>query len=197
MMMGRMDPIHPLPWSYEVHELSEGYSAIIYDAKGHCVVDHLDEATANQIVKGVNGPPVSPSDPLPASSGTMAVEQRGIRHIQNSMPSDGFDCIYLYEDGKEVGCMNGPQSDLDVQRRAADWVLSALASPTWRDIDSAPKDGTPILGGGYSCGEWYCVTLEITSDNWRDDWEDAPTHWQPLPSAPGARAALKAAGEEA
>lgn len=37
----------PGPWSYEVHELSEGYSAIVYDARGQRVgTDHLSEADA-------------------------------------------------------------------------------------------------------------------------------------------------------
>lgn len=37
----------PRPWSYEVHELSEGYSGIVYDASGHRVgTDHLSEEDA-------------------------------------------------------------------------------------------------------------------------------------------------------
>lgn len=40
---------YPAPWSYEVHELSEGLSAIVYDANGTAIADHLDEATAAKI----------------------------------------------------------------------------------------------------------------------------------------------------
>ena len=41
----------PAPWTYEVHRLSEGYSAIVYDACGHRIggLDHLDEPTARLI----------------------------------------------------------------------------------------------------------------------------------------------------
>ncbi|MGL4640563.1 MAG: hypothetical protein ACRCVX_12650 [Shewanella sp.] len=42
------------PWSMEVHELSEGFSAIIYDANGIGVLDHLSEDNARRIVAAVN-----------------------------------------------------------------------------------------------------------------------------------------------
>jgi len=41
-------------WTYEVHELSDGFSAIVYSERGYRVADHLTEATAKQIVDGVN-----------------------------------------------------------------------------------------------------------------------------------------------
>jgi hypothetical protein len=40
----------PGPWTYEVHELSSGFSGIVYDAQGYCVgTDHLTEADARLI----------------------------------------------------------------------------------------------------------------------------------------------------
>lgn len=39
----------PEPWSYEVHELSEGFSAIVYDEHGRAVADHLSEDRAHLI----------------------------------------------------------------------------------------------------------------------------------------------------
>jgi hypothetical protein len=39
----------PEPWTYEVHELSEGMSAIVYDAKGKALADHLSEDEARLI----------------------------------------------------------------------------------------------------------------------------------------------------
>jgi len=33
-------------WTCEVHELSEGFSAIVYDEHGQMVADHLDEDRA-------------------------------------------------------------------------------------------------------------------------------------------------------
>lgn len=45
-----------IPWTYEVHELSEGMSAIIYDDTGtRARTDHLSEEAAAFIVKAVNG----------------------------------------------------------------------------------------------------------------------------------------------
>jgi len=41
-------------WTYEVHQLSEGYSAIVYDGNGHAVADHLSELHASLIVRAVN-----------------------------------------------------------------------------------------------------------------------------------------------
>lgn len=36
-------------WTYEVHELSEGYSAIVYDEHGQAIADHLTEKQARLI----------------------------------------------------------------------------------------------------------------------------------------------------
>ncbi len=65
----------------------------------------------------------------------------------------------------------------------------------WRDIETAPKDGTMILltdgdivalgcwdkRGGFP---WRFVTDDF--DDFEEDWwvEDAPTHWRPLPPPP-------------
>lgn len=40
----------PGPWAYEVHELSEGFSAIVYGANGMRIgTDHLSESDARLI----------------------------------------------------------------------------------------------------------------------------------------------------
>lgn len=36
-------------WEMEEHELSEGFSCIVYDERGIAIVDHLDRKTANLI----------------------------------------------------------------------------------------------------------------------------------------------------
>ncbi len=63
-------------------------------------------------------------------------------------------------------------------------MTSELDEPTgWRPIDSAPKDGTAILG--------WCEPYGIRLLYWAmgDYWSSSdsiyePTHWQPLPEAP-------------
>lgn len=47
------------------------------------------------------------------------------RTTRDSIPQDGFDCVYLYENGREVGCLNGPQNDPDVIARAKHWSCTA------------------------------------------------------------------------
>lgn len=65
----------------------------------------------------------------------------------------------------------------------------------WRDISTAPKDGTPVLlvipensGGhippifiGAYHGEWYTYGASSSGTLWRGQ----PTHWQPLPAPLG------------
>lgn len=62
----------------------------------------------------------------------------------------------------------------------------------WKDIISAPRDGTPILAawdrGG---GDWAAAVMWSQSgafgvnvgDGWREV-RDQPTHWRPLPDPP-------------
>src|ERR1700676_3886446 len=46
----------PLPWTYETHELSTGFSSIVYCANGYGVpgLSHLNEPDARLIITAVN-----------------------------------------------------------------------------------------------------------------------------------------------
>lgn len=78
---------------------------------------------------------------------------------------------------------------------------AATSAPQWRDISSAPKDGTPIQVVGFSESANIPVTVFWSKQHeaWcLDDGENCyvsdvnlnpfmayePTHWQPLPAAP-------------
>lgn len=68
----------------------------------------------------------------------------------------------------------------------------ATPPPTgWRDIATAPKDGTDVLlfatwiGNGrpvIGCGGWRKNGSEVYQWSWT--WACEPTHWQPLPAPP-------------
>ena len=62
------------------------------------------------------------------------------------------------------------------------------AGSPWRPIDTAPKDGTPVLGWwGTECMivDW-CVVVERwgSTHDGEDMFEPEPTHWMPLPEGP-------------
>ncbi len=61
------------------------------------------------------------------------------------------------------------------------------AYPSWHSMDTAPKDGTEILG--WWCGGKTHTIIAWSSDGWWKDSADdsmvsAPTHWQPLQDGP-------------
>lgn len=61
----------------------------------------------------------------------------------------------------------------------------------WQPIDTAPKDGTPILvfgpyevAGRVNVVKWYCNSWAVTTDEYGWERVSYATHWQPLPSPP-------------
>lgn len=81
----------------------------------------------------------------------------------------------------------------------------APADDGWRDIASAPRDGTRIMAwwpGAGECGmcgiaEWVRPSRgTVPHWTWDGAWTPGiePTHWRPLPAAP-ARTALGMGGE--
>lgn len=62
----------------------------------------------------------------------------------------------------------------------------------WRDIESAPKDGTEIIVSGWIFDDPTGGERWVTMAYWNDvEWFQSsdvglypPTHWQPFPSPP-------------
>lgn len=102
--------------------------------------------------------------------------ERAIEHINSPVPhhqsTSAYRAMVISELRDALALPAAPETD-------------EAASP-WRDIATAPKDGTKIwcfTPGGYQ------VVLTWYADAWRNgqDWNRAtwePTHWQPLPSPP-------------
>lgn len=65
-------------------------------------------------------------------------------------------------------------------------IRKALTENTWRDISTAPMDGTKILafGGSQTDGNVYLIVY--FDGYWRSKDSDfvVLTHWQPLPPKP-------------
>lgn len=57
--------------------------------------------------------------------------------------------------------------------------------PGWQPIESAPKDGSAILGYFDGCIEaiGFCRSYSTWMTIW-DSTDCKPTHWMPLPKAP-------------
>lgn len=61
----------------------------------------------------------------------------------------------------------------------------------WQPIETAPRDGTPILGyadGKMATVKWndYDFWDLFVCGSWAEDGEWNPTHWMPLPDPPNA-----------
>ncbi len=57
--------------------------------------------------------------------------------------------------------------------------------PPWKSMESAPRDGTSVLLGGW-CDAWYVAYWDQKRNQWRTDagWIAEPMAWTPLPPAP-------------
>lgn len=83
------------------------------------------------------------------------------------------------------------------QPGASPSCAEATGSGLWRDISSAPRDGSKILlvdaSGDMAVAKWDSVSMG-DGKGWQiscvaTDWNyyeemDHPTHWMPLPDAP-------------
>jgi hypothetical protein len=70
--------------------------------------------------------------------------------------------------------------DIEAFRDGWDYWTPETKDDGWRDIESAPKDGTEILvwDGEYTITQWIDGDWTACID------ECPPTHWRPLPAPP-------------
>jgi len=67
-----------------------------------------------------------------------------------------------------------------------------MTTNTWRDISTAPRDGTHLwlfgpegqYEGYWEYSEWSPIRLSSHGCGCCGRGDDPPTHWQPLPAAP-------------
>lgn len=110
-----------------------------------------------------------------------------------------LELTHCGDDQDHAGC-------LFLSRAEADALIAAL-NP-WRDIASAPKDGSEVLllepahlSG--RTGRWHISQASWLSDKryaaggcWIEGmWVVQPTHWQPLPPAPPSTDAAQSPAE--
>jgi hypothetical protein len=76
-------------------------------------------------------------------------------------------------------------------RELADAAIAAYEAAQWREIESAPKDGTEILvWGDWTVEEPECMIMaqyDAEHGQWYEVLEGCPfcpTHWRPLPPPP-------------
>ena len=71
-------------------------------------------------------------------------------------------------------------------------LTDKASEPAWRDIETAPKDGTDFMGGWFDMPNFIlgCSMRPVKyhQNSWWESSEDykvrTPTHWMPLPAAP-------------
>lgn len=74
-------------------------------------------------------------------------------------------------------------------KNTADENAALREAASWRPIDTAPKDGTLILGGKVGFVPFFCYWRDEKGGQWFSDhasgyWHDGVTHWMPVPESP-------------
>lgn len=138
--------------------------------------------------------------PLPAAP---PVPEGETQHWSVSVDRNGANLVVI-ESNALSGQPEFSDEDARVIRECAAHLLAFVgpAAPPvpetpqgWQPIETAPKDGTAVLGYfGNSAGEDYCdhaIVFYKRGDWWLAELSNSdtgevepPTHWQPLPAAP-------------
>ena len=112
---------------------------------------------------------------------------RAMAAYKDTLPPDSADAAFIYSHRHGLA-------------RAAIQALDEARGEGWRTIESAPRDGSYLLGfqGGQISLIWWNSDQYARKPRpyWTGTHEwaggttrarvDQPTHWRPLPAAPGA-----------
>lgn len=145
------------------------------------------------------------------------IHQIGVLADIRKAVGDGEGKLMQEELVKRIEGLVKQVSDLQCALLRSQLVAAGLSSAAsvvteyqWKPIESAPKDGTEILGWRDDCGVFvvrYCSAEDFLSqremENWSDDLRQSldwfcadfahgerlegdliPTHWKPLPAGP-------------
>lgn len=104
---------------------------------------------------GLGRPASGPSDPAQEPQAVAP-----LREARPSIPEDGFNCIWLMENGHQVGCLNGAQNEPAVIARAQHWsrpvsldreAIARIIDPAaWSQQDRIGRFATYVQGIGPS-----------------------------------------------
>lgn len=126
------------------------------------------------------------SDLIPA----MLAEARreALREVRDNISGS---CWAMPSNGGTRSYNRGVQDSLSVIDALLDAEAPAQPTPdagqVWQPIETAPRDGTIIMGG-WNFGGWsYCI-MRWNGCGWTKRFDATPcydpTHWMPLPAAP-------------
>lgn len=109
-------------------------------------------------------------------------------YCQDEAADDGCDFTGCSE-GQHLAAKELGEALGDV---SLDQVLNLIGGGGWRIIETAPKDGTPILIWGNHKGDEHltsgaivgCWNVMTDAGGWRAYGDFVPTHWSPLPPPP-------------
>ena len=138
-------------------------------------------------------------------------ELAALAAVNDRMTSEEAFCAGWNSCAKWFRAPPGPiTNNQTAMKHALKAAIAAMPAQGWRDITSAPKDGTEILAFRDDCGVLlvrWTAAAEFLTDAELDQWDEAaaheecwfcadfitgcrldydllPTHWQPLPAPP-------------
>lgn len=152
----------------------------------HAALDHLD--AIREALGRASGLP----DQLPGMVAALLKDRDLVERAHDASTMENIRLLReqrdTFRDASEV--LAESCGELRAKKTALEQELATLRGQ-WRDIETAPKDGTRILAADADhvfMTKWHiCTTIhgDGTSEISYNDWQTGrPTHWMPLPKTP-------------